>query len=95
MTGMSGAGKSSALQALQQRGHDVVDTDYDGWTIDGRLWDEDRRTDLLEAPRERTLYVSGTAEHHEPLLRATSTHELDTTVPLEQVVDELERIGSA
>ena len=63
MTGMSGAGKSSALQALQQRGHDVVDTDYGGWTIEDRLWDEDRMADLLAAPRERTLFVSGTAEN--------------------------------
>jgi broad-specificity NMP kinase len=63
VTGMSGAGKSSALQALGQRGHDVVDTDYDGWTIDDRLWDEDRMAELLAAQRERVLFVSGTAEN--------------------------------
>ena len=144
VTGMSGAGKSSALHALQQRGHDVVDTDYDGWTIDDRLWDEDRMPALLAAPRARALFVSGTAENQgafydrfdavvllttpagvlleriatrttndfgktpeerarivghiaevEPLLRATFTHELDTSAPLDEVVGRLEEIARA
>ena len=37
VTGMSGAGKSSALAELQQRGFETVDTDEPGWTV----WSED------------------------------------------------------
>ena len=33
VTGMSGTGKSAALAELARRGHRVVDTDYDGWTV--------------------------------------------------------------
>ncbi|WEG09765.1 hypothetical protein PU630_04130 [Microbacterium horticulturae] len=33
ITGMSGAGKSSLLEELGRRGHDTLDTDYDGWTL--------------------------------------------------------------
>jgi dephospho-CoA kinase len=32
VTGMSGTGKSAALQALGERGHRVVDTDTDQWS---------------------------------------------------------------
>jgi adenylate kinase family enzyme len=32
VTGMSGTGKSTALDLLHQRGHDVVDTDTDEWS---------------------------------------------------------------
>jgi adenylate kinase family enzyme len=48
--------------------------------------------DYGKAPAERELVL-----HHlatvEPLLRATCTHELDASRPLEQVVDELAAIG--
>ncbi|MDX6420861.1 MAG: hypothetical protein QOG28_5481, partial [Trebonia sp.] len=32
VTGMSGTGKSAALQELGERGHRVVDTDTDQWS---------------------------------------------------------------
>ena len=32
VTGMSGTGKSAALQMLGERGHRVVDTDTDAWS---------------------------------------------------------------
>ena len=32
VTGMSGTGKSTALQVLGERGHRVVDTDTDEWS---------------------------------------------------------------
>jgi dephospho-CoA kinase len=32
VTGMSGTGKSTALRALGERGHRVVDTDTDQWS---------------------------------------------------------------
>lgn len=63
--GMSGTGKSSALEALARRGHRVVETDVDGWSewVDGEdagwFWREDRMTELLASASERTLFVSG------------------------------------
>ena len=61
VTGMSGAGKSSLLTAVAMRGYRTVDTDYDGWTLDTGLWDEERVARLLaETP---TVAVSGTVEN--------------------------------
>jgi dephospho-CoA kinase len=148
VTGMSGTGKSSALEALARRGHRVVETDVDGWSewVDGEdagwFWREDRMTELLASEGDRTLFVSGcvtnqgtfydrfdavvllsapaevlldrvdsrtmndygkTADERElvllhletvePMLRATCTHELDASRPLEEIVDQLEGIG--
>ena len=68
MTGMSGTGKSSALEELRTRGFDVVDTDEPGWTEwsdeeDGYVWREDRVSELLARDRAVTLYVSGTVSN--------------------------------
>ena len=65
---MSGAGKSTALAALRQRGFDVVDTDDPGWSDwsdadGGYVWREERMTELLDRHREVTLYVSGTVSN--------------------------------
>jgi shikimate kinase len=58
ITGMSGAGKSTLLAELARRGHEVVDTDYDGWTRPDGDWDEPRMTALLA--RAKKIVVSGT-----------------------------------
>jgi dephospho-CoA kinase len=143
VTGMSGTGKSSALEQLAKRGYRVVETDEDGWCAwsdeaDGWLWDEERMTALLADDGGHTLFVSGCVsnqgrfydrfdavvllsvppdvaaeridtrttndygksaeerelvrEHFatvEPLLRATATHELDATRPLDALVQDL------
>lgn len=63
LTGMSGAGKSTVLAALAERGVETVDTDDPGWieVVDGeRLWREERVRDLLDRPRDGPLVVSGT-----------------------------------
>jgi len=147
LTGMSGAGKSSALAELERRGFDVVDTDRGGWTVwsdadGGYVWREDRIGELLARDEGPTLYVSGTVSNQgrfyprfdavvlltapaeallqriatretndygkaaeerelilrhvaevEPLLRATCTHEVDATQPLDVVVEQLAAIG--
>jgi shikimate kinase len=65
VTGMSGTGKSSALEALAGRGFRIVETDVDGWSewVDGEdagwFWREDRMAELLAADGDRTLFVSG------------------------------------
>lgn len=69
ITGMSGTGKSTALRALQGRGHAVVDTDTDAWSEwvtlpDGSadwIWRESAVRDLLTAHAERDghLFIAG------------------------------------
>jgi dephospho-CoA kinase len=67
VTGMSGTGKSTALQMLSQRGHRVVDTDTDEWSYwirlpDGSadwIWREDAITSLLAGHQHGHLFVAG------------------------------------
>ncbi len=71
VTGMSGTGKSSALNRLAQRGYRVVDTDFGGWIEDvpraggtgaEPQWREDR-IDALIAEHELSgepLFIAGT-----------------------------------
>jgi dephospho-CoA kinase len=64
VTGMSGTGKSSALNELARRGFDVVDTDEPGWSAwsdadGGMVWREPRIAELLDRPRGRPLVVAG------------------------------------
>lgn len=147
VTGMSGTGKSAALQLLGERGHSVVDTDTDEWSHWVRLpdgsadwvWREAAIASLLarhqhgrlfvagcktnqgmfyphfdhvallsapaevllaristrsnnpygKRPEERALVLQHLAEV-EPLLRASATIEIDASVPLGQVVRQLE-----
>lgn len=63
VTGLSGTGKSSALEALARRGFRVVDTDEPGWSewaAEGdRRWLEGPIGALLAEDGEGTLFVSG------------------------------------
>ncbi|ALE86043.1 AAA family ATPase [Pseudonocardia sp. HH130629-09] len=67
ITGMSGTGKTSALEMLGERGHRIVDTDTDEWSRwttdrDGSsdwIWREDAMTELLTGHTEGKLFVSG------------------------------------
>jgi dephospho-CoA kinase len=61
VTGMSGTGKSSALDELARRGHQVVDTDYGDW-IDREgepLWREELIEALLDEHAGGTLFLAG------------------------------------
>src|SRR6476619_4241441 len=72
VTGMSGTGKSSALNELGRRGYRVVDTDDPGWRefrADAEsndemsrgewLWVEERIAGLLDSDDGRSLFVEG------------------------------------
>ncbi|MFC5651143.1 AAA family ATPase [Paenibacillus solisilvae] len=67
VTGMSGTGKSTALEKLGERGHCVVDTDSDMWShwvhlADGStdwVWREDAIMELLTRHQEGKLFVAG------------------------------------
>ena len=62
LTGMSGTGKSSVIEALDALGYKAVDTD-DGWCEplpDGRQqWREDAIAELLAAEDADILFVAG------------------------------------
>jgi predicted ATPase len=86
ITGMSGTGKSTALVELARRGYQVVDADLPEWSIEipstepggmEQVWREDAMASLLDVG---------------PLLRATSTAEIGTTIPVAEVVDQLEAV---
>lgn len=67
ITGMSGTGKSTALQILATRGHHTVDTDTDQWSDwvtlpDGSsdwIWREQAMAELLASHRTGSLFVAG------------------------------------
>ncbi len=67
VTGMSGTGKSAALQVLGERGHRVVDTDTGEWSHwvtspDGSpdwIWDWTQRSAASQL--ERALSAAGVA----------------------------------
>jgi dephospho-CoA kinase len=67
VTGMSGTGKSTALQMLAARGHRAVDTDTDQWSHwvtlpDGStdwMWRESAISGLLANHHEGALFVAG------------------------------------
>jgi shikimate kinase len=67
VTGMSGTGKSAALQMLGERGHRIVDTDTDQWSHwvtlpDGSpdwIWREDAIAALLASHQHGHLFVAG------------------------------------
>ena len=144
LTGMSGTGKSSVVQALAARGYKAVDTD-DGWSEplpDGRQqWREDAIDRLLDTEDADVLFVAGCEENQaqfhprfdhivllsapvetllervatrtgnpygksaeelsrilddlenvEPLLRRVADHEIRTTAPLDEVVEDVLRL---
>ncbi|MGH3840656.1 MAG: hypothetical protein ACRDS0_04290 [Pseudonocardiaceae bacterium] len=82
VTGMSGTGKSTALRALGQRGHRVVDTDSDEWCYWVTLPDGSRRETILG-------YLAAV----EPLLRSSATLEIDASAPPEDVVQRLDDLN--
>lgn len=84
VTGMSGTGKSTLLDEVSRRCYEVIDTDYDGWTLSDGTWDEPRMAALLAERAE--VAVSGTVPnqgrfydrfHHVVLLSAPLSVILD------------------
>jgi dephospho-CoA kinase len=67
ITGMSGTGKSTVLEELSRRGHQVVDTDTEEWSHwvtmpDGSIdwvWRDGRIRSLLKHHHDGALFVAG------------------------------------
>jgi shikimate kinase len=85
---MSGVGKTTLLDELRRRGHLTVDTDYDGWELPDRSWDEPRMNRLLA--RHPDVIVSGTVEN-----QGHFYHRFEHVVLLSAPLDVLfERVSS-
>lgn len=88
ITGMSGAGKSTLLGELASRGHLTVDTDYDGWTLAGAVWDESRMDSLLS--QHDDIVVSGTAENQGKFYDRFD-HVILLSAPVETLIERVSR----
>lgn len=67
ITGMSGTGKSSVIEALAAMGFRAVDMDWEGWSeLDATgdwVWREDRVRELLDSAGTETLFICGCASN--------------------------------
>ncbi len=88
VTGMSGVGKSTLLEEMAHRGHSVVDTDYDGWTLPDGTWDEPRMAALLAQRGE--VVVSGTVENQGRFYDRFD-HVVLLSAPLDVLLDRVAR----
>ena len=91
LTGMSGTGKSSVVEALRDRGYKAVDTD-DGWSEplpDGRQkWREDAIQDLLSTEDADVLFVAG-CEENQVKFHPQFDHIVLLSAPLDTLVERL------
>ena len=88
VTGMSGAGKTTVLDELRRRGHLTLDTDYDGWVLADRTWDESRMAAFLRDHDD--VFVAGTAEN-QGRFRDRFDHVVLLSAPLSVLI---ERVSS-
>lgn len=91
ITGMSGVGKSSALQVLGERGYSVVDTDYGPWTTESGLWDEVLMGALLGESTE--VIVSGTVSNQGAFYDRFD-HVVLLSAPISVMLDRVRRRSS-
>ena len=93
ITGMSGTGKTSVIEALRFRGFTAVDTDYDSWcelaTFNGEsewLLREERLNELLTVPLNSPLFVSGCCSNQGKFYKLFD-HKILFSAPLEVILD--------
>lgn len=91
ITGMSGAGKSSVLHELGERGYAVVDTDYGPWTTEHGLWDEMLMGALLGESNE--VVVSGTVSNQGTFYDRFD-HVVLLSAPISVLLDRVRRRSS-
>jgi hypothetical protein len=82
LTGMSGTGKSSVISELAARGYKAIDADSDEWSE----WAPYVAIPDLPEANEPELEWIWRADRIRDLLRRRATREIDTDMPLEDVV---------
>jgi dephospho-CoA kinase len=91
LTGMSGTGKSSVVQALVASGYKAVDTD-DGWCEplpDGRQqWREEAIAALLASEDADVLFVAG-CEENQVRFHSNFDHIILLSAPADVLLDRL------
>ena len=98
VTGMSGAGKSTAIGALRERGHRAVDTDTDAWSRwvtlpDGSrdwIWREDAIARLLAEDDAQPLFLAGCRSNQGRFYPQLDAVVL-LTAPLETLLTRIDR----
>jgi len=99
VTGMSGTGKSTALEVLAGRGHRTVDTDTDQWSRWAALPNGAPRPNCRphEQPVRQTARGTrgdpGGPRHGRAPARATATVEIDARATIDAVVQQLEDLA--
>lgn len=103
LTGMSGTGKSTLIQALIDRGYRAVDTDYGGFSelisvpedeLTGLdpgqdwVWREDRIQDLLSTDAAPLLFISGCAPNQGKFY-SQFEHVVLLSAPMDVIVERL------
>lgn len=103
LTGMSGTGKSTVIQALAARGYKAVDTDSDEWcewvtnVVDGPdgqtieqdwIWRADRIQQLLSTEDADVLFVSG-CKTNQGRFYPQLDHVILLSAPAEVIVERL------
>lgn len=91
LTGMSGTGKSTLVEALIDRGYKAIDAD-DGWCVSASngewIWNEDLIGSLLTTQDAEVLVIAGCASN-----QGRFRHEFDVTVllsaPLNVMLDRI------
>ena len=93
ITGMSGTGKTSVIEALHSRGFTAIDTDYDDWcvlsTLNGEsewLLREDRLHELLSQPLNSPLFISGCRSNQGKFYKFFD-HKILFSAPLEIILE--------
>lgn len=98
ITGMSGTGKTTALEALGRRGHRVVDLDGPRWSVDVELpggsareqrWREEPVAALLDELRPGPVFLAGCASN-QGRFRDRFDAVVLLSVPLDVLVDRLD-----
>lgn len=93
ITGMSGSGKTTALEGLARLGYDTVETDDPAWleVVDGEpLWREPMIEALLDERRDGPLFVQGTVANQGRFAHRFAAVVL-LAAPLEVLLDRVRR----